>query len=238
MKNFYFDKKSGISFLINENQTDSIPLHFHRTVCFVYQIRGSLELCFNNPVKTLLTPGKTIIIPSLQPHSIKFSVPSSNLVINFPNIVTDNEIEVLIKNYFSNYNDRFRILNEININNLIQKIKNYLATGKLQPTQPIIIDNIINHIYSNPCFFSLDKISMELNLSKFYLSHLFKKEAGISMYEYSLYTKINSSIEMLKENKSIVKTSCLLGFSDQPHFSRLFKKYTGINPGKFLKDDL
>ncbi|WP_269750806.1 helix-turn-helix domain-containing protein [Candidatus Burkholderia verschuerenii] len=39
---------------------------------------------------------------------------------------------------------------------------------------------------------------------------------------------------MLAQGQSIVHTALGLGFYDQSHFSRTFKKFTGTTPGKLI----
>ena len=37
--------------------------------------------------------------------------------------------------------------------------------------------------------------------------------------------------------KSVTSTAFDIGFFDQSHFTRLFKKHIGVTPGKYLRDN-
>ena len=77
----------------------------------------------------------------------------------------------------------------------------------------------------------LDDMALELNISKFYLSRLFKKFAGENMSQYITRLRIESSKELLAStNKRIKEISDICGFNDQNYFCKVFKKATGISP--------
>jgi AraC-like DNA-binding protein len=51
--------------------------------------------------------------------------------------------------------------------------------------------------------------------------------------------RIEKAIELLKDPKnSLADIAYLTGFSDQSHFTRIFKKFTGKNPSEFRKTSL
>jgi len=41
--------------------------------------------------------------------------------------------------------------------------------------------------------------------------------------------------ELLSQNHSIISVSHGLGYSDQSHFTRFFKRFVGISPNKWVK---
>lgn len=80
----------------------------------------------------------------------------------------------------------------------------------------------------------LTKIAIELGVSysKFRLD--FKKQTGVSPLQYHLLLKIEKSKELLlNTTKSQKEIAFELGFESDYYFNRLFKKKTGLAPGKF-----
>jgi len=80
----------------------------------------------------------------------------------------------------------------------------------------------------------LDEISTEVGLSSSHLSSLFKKQVKSSPIHLFTSLKIQKACQMLMDNSHNIKTiSYSLGYEDQYHFSRVFKKIMGISPKHF-----
>ncbi|HYJ38331.1 MAG TPA: chromate resistance protein ChrB domain-containing protein [Chitinophagaceae bacterium] len=84
---------------------------------------------------------------------------------------------------------------------------------------------------------SLKQISKDLDIHPTYLSREFSKYFDdLSFGDYIRKSRIEKSIEYLRQSKySLTKIAYLTGFSDQSHFTRIFKKYTGYNPSAYRK---
>lgn len=81
---------------------------------------------------------------------------------------------------------------------------------------------------------TLESIAAEVCLSPGYLSSLFKAEAGKSLFAYLNRFRVKRSQQLLLEsNASLVDVAHACGFEDQSYFARVFKKYTGVSPGKY-----
>ena len=86
--------------------------------------------------------------------------------------------------------------------------------------------------------FSLKDFSNELEVNPSYLSREFSKYFdGLSFGDYIRKIRIDKAIELIKTSKySLTEIAYLTGFSDQSHFTRIFKKNTGKNPSAFKKN--
>lgn len=74
------------------------------------------------------------------------------------------------------------------------------------------------------------------NLSPYYFIRLFKKETGKTPHEYLLNIKIEKAKELLAyTGYSITEICFLCGFTEHSHFSKVFKKTTGITPLSYRK---
>lgn len=110
---------------------------------------------------------------------------------------------------------------------------NVLKSKKLKYSKPIIAcqSYISNHLYQE---ISLSELAQFIGLTPKYLSSLFNKEVGITLSEYVQNKRIEESKHLLSSsNHSILDISTWLGFHDQSHFTRIFKKITGITPKRF-----
>ena len=85
---------------------------------------------------------------------------------------------------------------------------------------------------------NLTGISKSLDIHPSYLSREFSKYFdNLSFGEYIRKRRIEKAIELIRENRySLTEVAYLTGFSDQSHFTRIFKINTGKNPSVFKKE--
>ena len=85
---------------------------------------------------------------------------------------------------------------------------------------------------------SLKEISKGLDINPAYLSREFSKYFNnLSFGEYIRKQRIEKAIELLNTTDyTLTEIAYLTGFSDQSHFTRIFKKHTGKNPSVFKKN--
>lgn len=69
-----------------------------------------------------------------------------------------------------------------------------------------------------------------------YFSLLFKKETGKNFMEYVMEVRMEKAKELLKETNESVAVICeKVGYSDIKHFTKNFKKETGLKPSEYRK---
>ncbi|MBP1917321.1 AraC-like DNA-binding protein [Lederbergia galactosidilyticus] len=87
---------------------------------------------------------------------------------------------------------------------------------------------------------SLEDISTELNLSKFYLSRIFKEVTGTTVMDYVMTCRLNQvkfDLEMSPQ-RTLMEIATESGFESQAHFSRFFKKRVGMTPSEYRRKKL
>jgi AraC-like DNA-binding protein len=82
---------------------------------------------------------------------------------------------------------------------------------------------------------SLEELSGVACLSPFHFHRLFLRNIGISPHEYLIQFRIRKARELLLEGNSIAGVALDLGFIDQSHFTRFFKRVIGVTPGRFIQ---
>jgi AraC-like DNA-binding protein len=84
---------------------------------------------------------------------------------------------------------------------------------------------------------SLKQVSESLQVHPAYLSREFSKYFDdLSFGDYIRKLRIEKSIQLLNDAKlSLGEIAYLSGFSDQSHFTRIFKKHTGKSPSAYRK---
>jgi AraC-like DNA-binding protein len=111
------------------------------------------------------------------------------------------------------------------------------AAQKKIPSWAKELKEIIQDQIDTDLTLSLKKISKTLNVHPAYLSREFSKYFDdLSFGEYIRKLRIEKAIQLLDSQKySLTEIAYLTGFSDQSHFTRIFKKHTGKNPSAYRK---
>ncbi|SHH71081.1 chromate resistance protein ChrB domain-containing protein [Flavobacterium johnsoniae] len=85
--------------------------------------------------------------------------------------------------------------------------------------------------------FDLKKISGELDMNPSYLSREFSKYfEDLNFGEYVRKQRIEKAVHLIENSTyTLTEIAYLTGFSDQSHFTRIFKAQTGRNPSAYRK---
>ncbi len=78
--------------------------------------------------------------------------------------------------------------------------------------------------------FTLDTLASNVNLSKYHFLRLFKKEFGLTPHAFIINQRLNRANKLIQKGISISQASVEVGFNDQSHYSRNFKKFFGYTP--------
>lgn len=109
----------------------------------------------------------------------------------------------------------------------VNKVKMYNYSSAILKCQKYIFQHLYEKI-------SLSILADYSSMNPCYLSHLFKKEVGVSISDYIQKERIEESKKLiLSGKKSLVDIYVPLGFIDQSHFSKTFKKFVGITPKEY-----
>jgi predicted TIM-barrel enzyme/AraC-like DNA-binding protein len=86
--------------------------------------------------------------------------------------------------------------------------------------------------YMNEVFFA--DLANVAHVSRSHLSALFKKEVGCTFPEYLSQIRMSKAKEIMKfKHIKLKEVAMMVGFGDYAHFSKTFKKSTGISPEKY-----
>ena len=81
---------------------------------------------------------------------------------------------------------------------------------------------------------TLDQLAEEGHMNKFYLSHAFKREYGVSPINYMISKRLEESKYLLAETDlSLSQIAQLLGFSSPSYFSQVFRRTQNITPMEY-----
>lgn len=81
----------------------------------------------------------------------------------------------------------------------------------------------------------LDDVAGEVGLNSAYFSTLFKDEMKITYTDYLNRVRIEAGKQLLEQGLSLADVAQSIGFNDQSYFSKVFKKLTGVSPGRWRR---
>lgn len=125
-----------------------------------------------------------------------------------------------------NFNQVDTLIEEI----LVSFCKSVQAIKLKELSYPVYycVDYVKSHIRDK---IKLDSIAKKLQISPGYLSALFKEQYGVNFSSYVIAEKIEEAKKLVNfSDETFSEIAFQLSFSDQSHFSRSFKKYTGYTP--------
>ncbi len=105
---------------------------------------------------------------------------------------------------------------------------------------PVQTNSVINDVleYINGHFtenFNINYIAEKFSLNNSYLSHLFKKHIGISLWNYVIIKRINLFNDLISKGGSTEDSCYKVGFQNYSNFFRLYKKHMNMTPLEFKK---
>jgi len=99
------------------------------------------------------------------------------------------------------------------------------------------VESIEKYLACNICHpLTLTDICSTYLISKTYLCRIFKAATGKSPIEYFIELKIKAAKKLIREEKNnITEISDMLGYTSIHHFTRMFKRVTGLSPSEYKK---
>ena len=114
-------------------------------------------------------------------------------------------------------------------------IYNTIVQSELKNEKIPYVLYCIKSILSDKGVFDLQKTSNRLGISKRYIQKLFNEYIGIAPTEYAKVIKFLNSVKYLNETDESMLSICYkLGYYDQSHFIKDFKKFSGVSPKKYM----
>lgn len=121
----------------------------------------------------------------------------------------------------------------IHIMSLLVEINNILVDKPIRTNnytlQSIteIIKYIDEHISEK---ITLNDLEKTVNLSKYYISHLFKNTVGVTIANYIIERKIRYAEQLIRQGLSPTQASMMVGYYNYSNFYENYKKITRVSP--------
>ena len=101
-------------------------------------------------------------------------------------------------------------------------------------TEPRHVALIQEYLRANLCRnVALSELARITGLSKAYVIRSFRRIVGMPPYEWLLQLRVEQARKSLQRGHPISDVAMELGFADQSHFHRCFKRLTGMTPANY-----
>lgn len=208
-------------------------------------INGQITYTHNN-TKTVSDKNHAVILPKGQTYTLHGDKTGKFPVINFQcsHMLCDTIVSVPLHNLNAYIKDFEQIkslsLFKKNRNKMISIFYDMLYRLSSQITNNSIIFPAMSYIernYNNPCLTNAE-LAKQCGISEVYFRRIFEKNYKMTPKQYIINIRINRAKQLLTENSmkiSAVAENC--GFSNQYHFSRIFKDRTGVTPTEYIRQN-
>lgn len=227
-----------ISVLCENNQFDMTDgMLYVIPSCFKHQVKIKDESCYE----------RTLVFLNPWIYSKEyFSDVINNMLIGFdlqkPLVVKDDFDALMILNRIKNEIERSDIISEdliiSSLTELFAKIIRKVGyIGKPDKKLNKLVSDIQRYIQENcESQILISDIADRFFISKFYLSHIFKEQIGMSPKQFLTFTRLSKAYNMLHEpEKKISEISEECGFASPSDMTKKFKVQYNISPNNFRK---
>ena len=103
-------------------------------------------------------------------------------------------------------------------------------------SHPAVISRARDHIrgaYTRGM--TLDELSRRVGMCKYALVRAFTREFGLPPHTYQTYLRVMLARSLIREGRQISDVALEVGFTDQSHLNRHFKRMLGYTPGSYAR---
>jgi AraC-like DNA-binding protein len=83
---------------------------------------------------------------------------------------------------------------------------------------------------------TLEALAGVARLSPFHLVRVFRNEVGLPPHQYQLLVRVERARDLLRRGTPIAEAAYEAGFADQSHLTRCFKRFIGVTPGRYGRE--
>lgn len=201
-------------------------------------------------IDTAIGKGQAVIVPPLKKftavHFMGIIITFENALLPISEICTveDNSERAIgftakqaLKYFNSDVSKKDLILSALG-DLLIGYVTAFAAKKEFSPVVELVRAEISKGV--SDCSFSIKDCLKKLPLNYDYVRKLFKKETGVTPYEYLLKERMTLAQQLLSSgisNKfslySVAQVAEACGYSEPLYFSRVFKNYFGVSPSEY-----
>ncbi|QOR35215.1 helix-turn-helix transcriptional regulator [Clostridium sp. 'deep sea'] len=228
--------------LISKDYNSPIP-HSHLAKHLIFSTNNNFECKVNNKTffckavcidsnieHTVINDGGDLLVFLFDETSNKARELEKKYLKTLPYCLLPEELSIKVVNLWKNNSDNAKKLDEAIL--AVCNIKSDIS-AKYDDR----ICEILNHISKMPGIYknTINILCNKVYLSRSRVSHLFKKQVGVSLSSYLIFAKIRKAYTYVARGENITNACIKAGFSSSSHFANVCKKMFGLAFTDFSK---
>lgn len=236
---YYQHDKYPIEFVLSENIDKHFTSHNHvRHYVISVVMQGVVTVNMDNR-EMECHRGNVFIIPPYTVHSVRQTKDTSLLSMcigttfieevdleTAEGIVQDLLRDAVEQGIFGNAQSE-KLLTSLR---MIYRLR-YKDREEMDVGIKALTDKIASHPEQD---IPIEVLAADIYVSKYYLIRKFKNCIGITPHQFCIQNRIRKSQGLLDAERTVGEISAEMGFYDQSHFDKAFRKIVGISPSEYI----
>ena len=236
---YYQCDKYPIEFVLSENIDKHFAPHNHVRHYVLSMVMQGVVTAYLGNREVEYHRGDVFIIPPYTVHSVHqtkdtklLSMCIGTTFIEESNLeAAEGIVQELLRNaveqgIFENEQSEKLLASLRTIYNLQDKDREEMDAG---------IKNLTDKITSHPeQDLPIEALAADIYVSKYYFIRKFKNCIGMTPHQFCIQNRIRKSQKLLDAERTVGEISAEMGFYDQSHFDKAFRKIVGISPAEYI----
>lgn len=237
---YYQCDQYPIEFVVSENMEKHFESHNHvghYVVSVVMQ--GTVTVCLENR-EAECRVGDVFIVPPYAVHSVRQGKDARLLSMcmgtAFIEETARETAEEIVRNLLRDAAEQ-GIFGKEQEEKLFSSMRAvYLLRDNGQKEMDADIKILADKITSHPeQELPIEAMAEKIFVSKYHFIRKFKNSIGMTPHRFCIQNRIRTSQRMLDEKKPISGIAAKMGFYDQSHFDKAFRRIVGISPSEYAR---
>ena len=236
---YYQCDKPPIEFVLSENIDKHFDSHNHVGHYIISVVmQGTVTVCLENR-EVVCRKGDVFIIPPYAIHSVCQGSDARLLSMCVGTAFiqeTDLEsAEGIVKELLGDAEGQGFFEKEQREKLLISVKEVYRLRNNGQKEMDAGIKIVVDKITSHPEMeLPIEILAADIFVSKYNLIRKFKSGIGMTPHQFCIQNRIRKSQGMLDGEKTVSRIAAEMGFYDQSHFDKAFRRIVGISPSEYV----
>jgi transcriptional regulator GlxA family with amidase domain len=232
-----------------------LPRHYHEHTCIAVVLAGSLDKAFAR-TQFVSVESTLLTMPPQEPHKDRFERAGAHMLVVEPHRRGEETLRPCadILEGVNHFRDQgvaaiaSRIAHEMEVPDEVSclavegLVLEMLAVASRRYVQPRLekrppawllkAQEMVHSRYDGPL--EVGEIASEVGVHPVHLSRVFRSHFGVSLGAYVRRQRLDWAARLLAGSDEPLSDLALrAGFADQSHFTRLFKRHTGLTPERY-----
>lgn len=237
---YYLSDQYPIEFVLSENIDKHFTSHNHVRHYVISMVMEGVVTAYLENSEVTCHRGDVFIIPPYTVHSVRQTKDARLLSMcigtTFIEEVNLEAAERIVQDLLRDAVEQGIFENEQSGKLLVslRTLYSFRYSGQKEIDADIktLTDKITSHPEQD---LPIEALAADIYVSKYYLIRKFKNCIGMTPHQFCIQNRIRKSQGLLNAERTVGEISVEMGFYDQSHFDKAFRKIVGISPSEYIR---